>query len=259
MLSVSTNRESIRLRVAGKIALVTGAAGGIGQAAARILAEEGARLALNDLPGAALGAFTAELEKKGHAFSVHQADVTDGEAVEKVFSEVLARWEGLDIVLANAGINRDGFVEKLSEEEWDRVLSVNLKGCFLTCRAAFKAMSARGGGTIVATSSVSALGNIGQSNYAASKAGILGLVRSLALEGAHVGIRVNAVAPGLTDTSMARSVPERVRDKLLARVPLGRMARPDEIGQAMLFLASSESSYVTGQVLFVDGGATVGF
>ncbi len=247
------------MRVAGRVALVTGAAGGIGQAAASILAEEGARLALNDLPGAELGALTAELEKKGHAFSVHQADVTDGRAVEKMFSEVIARWEGLDIVLANAGINRDAFVEKLDEEEWDRVLDVNLKGCFLTCRAAFQAMSSRGGGTIVATSSVSALGNIGQSNYAASKAGILGLVRSLALEGAHVGIRVNAVAPGFTDTSMVRSIPERVRDKLLARVPLGRMARPDEIGQAMLFLASPESSYITGQVIFVDGGASVGF
>ena len=247
------------MRVAGRVALVTGAAGGIGQAAARILAEEGARLALNDVPGAKLAALTAELEEKGHAFSVHLADVTDGRAVEKMFSEVIARWGGLDIVLANAGINRDAFIEKLDEEEWDRVLDVNLKGCFLTCRAAFQAMSARGGGTIVATSSVSALGNIGQSNYAASKAGILGLVRSLALEGAHVGIRVNAVAPGLTDTSMVRSIPERVRDKLLARVPLGRMARPDEIGQAMLFLASPESSYITGQVIFVDGGASVGF
>ena len=247
------------MRVADRIALVTGAAGGIGQAAARILAEEGARLALNDMPEAALGPLTAELEKKGYAFSVHRADVTDGRAVEKMLSEVIARWEGLDIVLANAGINRDAFIEKLSEEEWDQVLNVNLKGCFLTCRAAFQAMSARGGGTIVATSSVSALGNIGQSNYAASKAGILGLVRSLALEGARVGIRVNAVAPGLTDTLMARSIPEKVRDKLLSRVPLGRMARPDEIGQAMLFLASPESSYITGQVLFVDGGASVGF
>lgn len=247
------------MRVAGKVALVTGAAGGIGQAAAHLLAEEGARLALNDVPGAALESLTAELEKKGHAFSVHPADVTDGRAVERMLSEIIARWEGLDIVLANAGINRDALVEKLSEEEWDRVLNVNLKGCFLTCRAAFQAMSARGGGTIVATSSVSALGNIAQSNYAASKAGIFGLVRSLSLEGADFGIRVNAVAPGLTDTSMARSIPGRVRDKLLARVPLGRMARPDEIGQAMLFLASPESSYITGQVLFVDGGASVGF
>ena len=247
------------LRVEGRVALVTGAAGGIGQAAARILAQEGARLALNDMPGAALESLTAELERDGHAFSVHLADVTDGGAVETMFSEILARWDRLDIVLANAGINRDAFVEKMDEDEWDRVLAVNLKGCFLTCRGAFRAMSARGGGAIVATSSVSALGNLGQSNYAASKAGIVGLVRSLALEGARVGIRVNAVAPGLTDTSMARSIPEKVRDKLVARVPLGRMAGADEIGRAMLFLASAEASYITGQVLFVDGGASVGF
>jgi 3-oxoacyl-[acyl-carrier protein] reductase len=247
------------LRVAGRIALITGAAGGIGQAAARVFAQEGAHLALNDVPGAPWESLTAELEEKGRAFSVHEADVTDSRAVDNMLSEIVARWEGLDIVLANAGINRDGFAAKLSEEDWDKVLNVNLKGCFLICRAAFEALGDRGGGTIVATSSISALGNIGQSNYAASKAGILGLVRSLALEGAPLGIRVNAVAPGLTDTAMARSNPEKVRDKLLARVPLGRMARPDEIGQAMLFLASPESSYITGQVLFVDGGASVGF
>ena len=134
------------MRVAGKVALVTGAAGGIGQAAARILAAEGARLALNDVPGAALGSLTRELERKGHAFSVHEADVTNGRAIEKMFSELIARWEGLDIVLANAGISRDAFAEKLSEEEWDQVLNVNLKGCFLTCQAAFHAMSAGGAG-----------------------------------------------------------------------------------------------------------------
>ena len=176
-----------------------------------------------------------------------------------MFEQILKRWERVDVVLANAGVVRDGFLRQLDEESWNDVMKVNLTGCFHVCRAAFEAMSSRGGGAIVATSSISALGNLGQSNYAASKAGVIGLVRSLALEGARLGIRVNAVAPGLTDTAMVRSVPAKVRDKLLARVPLGRMARPEEIARAMLFLASDEASFITGQVLFVDGGASVGF
>lgn len=246
------------MRLAGRIALITGAAGGIGQAAARLFADEGASLALSDLPGSAWEPLADELREQDRPFSVHEADVSDAGAVSKMLSEILERWGGLDVVLANAGINRDGLVDQLSEEAWDEVMDVNLKGCFLVCQAAFQALAARGGGSIVATSSASALGNIGQSNYAASKAGICGLVRSLALEGARRGIRVNAVAPGFTDTPMARSVPVKVKDKLLAKVPLGRMAKPEEIAKAMLFLASEESSFVTGQVLFVDGGVSIG-
>lgn len=242
------------MRLSGKIALVTGAGSGIGQAAAKLFALEGATLALNDI--ASLNRTTALVAEAGGRFSEHLADVADSSVVERMVSDVVARWGRLDVVVANAGINRDGFVTNLTDEDWNQVMAVNLTGCFNVCRAAFRKLSSPG--TVVATSSVSALGNLGQVNYAASKAGLIGLTRSLCLEGASKGIRVNAVAPGFTDTEMVRSIPERVRGKLLERVPLGRLATPEEIARAMLFLACEDSSYITGQTLFVDGGASVG-
>ena len=184
------------MRLAGKTALITGAASGIGRAAAMLFAEEGANVALNDVRS--LSAYEGQLDRA--VYSEHIADVSVPDAVERMVEEVLERWGRLDIVLANAGINRDGFLEKLSDENWDEVLRVNLGGPFLLCRAAFPRLE--DGGSVVVTSSVSALGNIGKVNYAASKAGLIGLTRSAALEGASRRVRVNAVAPGFTNTRM---------------------------------------------------------
>jgi 3-oxoacyl-[acyl-carrier protein] reductase len=240
------------VRFSGKTALITGAASGIGRAAALALAAEGANVALNDVDAASLPSSEIGVAR----CSEHVADVSDPTLVERMVSEIEDRWGHLDVVLANAGINRDGFVGQLSNDDWDDVVRVNLSGVFFVCRAAFPKLS--DGASVVMTSSVSVLGNRGQANYAASKAGLLGLARTLALEGASRSIRVNAVAPGFTDTPMVRGVPDKVRDKLIERVPLGRMAAPEEIARAMLFLASEEASYITGQVLFVDGGVSVG-
>ena len=201
-----------------------------------------------------MGELVAELTPE--RCSAHVADASSPEEVARVFTELGERWGGIDVVFANAGINRDGFVPRLSDSDWEDVLRVNLSGPFYACREAFERLPS--GGAIVLTSSVSALGNLGQANYAASKAGLVGLVRSLALEGAARGIRANAVAPGFTRTPMVESIPEKVRAKLIERVPLGRMADPEEIVRAMLFLASDDASYVTGQTLFVDGGVSVG-
>jgi 3-oxoacyl-[acyl-carrier protein] reductase len=244
------------VRFERKTALVTGAAAGIGRAAALLLASEGARVALVDVQSMAQTAAALESSNAGDRYSEHRADVTDSLAVDRAMEEAAERWGGVDLVFANAGINRDGFVHQLTDERWDEVLRVNLTGAFYLCRSAFARFRDRGG-SIVATSSVSALGNMGQANYAASKSGLIGLVRTLALEGAARGIRVNAVAPGFTATRMVDSVPERVRERLMDRIPLKRLARPDEIARAMLFLASEEASYITGQVVFVDGGLSV--
>ncbi len=240
------------MRFTGKTALVTGAASGIGRSAALALAAEGANVALNDVQGGSLP--SAEIGRDRS--SEHLADVSEPSSVERMVNDVWDRWGRLDVVLANAGINRDGFLEQLTNEDWDEVVRVNLGGAFFVCRAAFPKLT--DGGSVVITSSVSALGNRGQANYAASKAGLMGLARTLALEGAARAVRVNAVAPGFTDTPMVRAIPDKLRTKLVERVPLGRMAAPLEIARAMLFLASKEASYITGQVLFVDGGVSVG-
>lgn len=240
------------MRFSGKTALVTGAASGIGRAAALALAAEGANVALNDIHAEALP--SAEIGRDRS--SEHLADVSEPASVEQMVSDIWQRWGRLDVVLANAGINRDGFLEQLTNDDWNDVVRVNLSGVFFVCRASFPKLT--DGGSVVVTSSVSALGNRGQANYAASKAGLIGLARTLALEGARRAVRVNAVAPGFTDTPMVRAIPDKVRAKLVERVPLGRVARPTEIARAMLFLASEEASYITGQVLFVDGGVSVG-
>ena len=240
------------MQLEGKTALITGAASGIGRAAAVAFSEAGASVAVNDV--ASLSETAGVLE--GAPFSEHVADVSSSASVDSMVGDVMERWGKLDIVVANAGINRDGFVGQLSDEAWSDVLAVNLSGPFYVARAAFPHVS--DGASILMTSSVSILGNVGQTNYAASKAGLVGLARSLALEGAKRGIRVNALAPGFIDTAMVASIPEKVRAKLFERVPLKRMGRPEEIAQAMLFLASDAASYITGQTLFVDGGLSVG-
>jgi NAD(P)-dependent dehydrogenase (short-subunit alcohol dehydrogenase family) len=251
--------ERSGVRFFERTALVTGAASGIGRAVAVQLANEGAKVALVDVRSTAETAveIRSANANANACCSEHVADVTKSQEVERAIAEAAETWGGLDAVVANAGINRDGFVHQLTDEAWDEVIRVNLTGAFYVCRSAFALLG--DGGSIVATSSISSLGNLGQANYAASKSGLSGLVRTLALEGAVRGIRVNAVAPGFTATKMVESVPERVRARIVSRIPLKRMARPEEIARATVFLASEEASYITGQVVFVDGGLSVGF
>jgi NAD(P)-dependent dehydrogenase (short-subunit alcohol dehydrogenase family) len=246
------------MRLEGRVALVTGAGSGIGEATARRFAREGAIVVVNDVDVELARLVAAGLQKEGaRALSVG-ADVTRRAEVEAMMNHVVGEFGQLDVLVNNAGINRDAMSHKMTEEQWDQVLTVNLKGTFLCAQAALSRMRERGWGRVINTSSIGSLGNIGQANYAASKAGVIGLTRTLALEYAKFGITVNCVAPGPVMTRMLASVPEAIRDKIVAKVPMGRIARPEEVAGVHAFLASEDAAFITGQVLFVDGGTSVG-
>jgi NAD(P)-dependent dehydrogenase (short-subunit alcohol dehydrogenase family) len=247
------------VRLRDRIALVTGAAGGIGAATARRFAREGAAaVAINDARPDGLEAVAGEIRAAGAPALVLPGDVTKKADCERLVQEVTRTFGRLDILINNAGINRDAMAAKMTEEQWDAVLSVNLKGSFLCAQAALPGMRERAWGRVVNTSSIGSLGNIGQANYAASKAGVIGLTKTLALEYARYGVTVNAVAPGPVMTAMLAGVPDAIRDKIVAQVPVGRIASPDEIANVHVFLASDEAAFITGQVIFADGGMSVG-
>lgn len=247
-------------RLAGKVALITGAAGGIGAASARLFAAEGAALALADLDADRLAALAGEIEAGGGRVLVHPTDVADSGAVAALVAATVARFGGLDVCFANAGIGGGGLVADLPEETFDRVLGVNLKGAFLCAKHAVPHLLAAGGGALIFTASELALvGSPGGAVYCASKAGLLGLARALAVDHGRQGLRVTCLCPGATDTPMLwRGVDDRAAEEasLAARMALGRIGRPEEIARAALFLASDESSFVTGTALVVDGGWT---
>ncbi|PYM90589.1 MAG: 3-oxoacyl-ACP reductase [Candidatus Rokuibacteriota bacterium] len=246
------------MRLQNRVALVTGAAAGIGSATARRLAREGAAVALNDLRADGLEGVAADVRAAGAKALVLPGDVTKKADCERMVGEVTRELGRLDILINNAGINRDAMAAKMTEDQWDAVLAVNLKGTFLCAQAALPGMRERGWGRVVNTSSIGSLGNIGQANYAASKAGVIGLTKTLALEYAKYGVTVNAVAPGPVMTAMLAGVPDHIKERIIAQVPVGRIASPDEIAGVHAFLVSDEAAFITGQVLFVDGGMSVG-
>jgi 3-oxoacyl-[acyl-carrier protein] reductase len=246
------------VRLKDKVALITGAAGGIGAATARRFAREGATVAINDARPDGLDAVAGEVRAAGVKALVLPGDVTKKAECDRMVQEVTGTFGRLDILINNAGINRDAMAAKMTEEQWDAVLSVNLKGTFLCAQAALPGMRERAWGRVINTSSIGSLGNIGQSNYAASKAGVIGLTKTLALEYAKYGVTVNAVAPGPVMTAMLAGVPDAIRERIIAQVPVGRIAAPDEIASVHVFLASDEAAFITGQVIFADGGMSVG-
>jgi 3-oxoacyl-[acyl-carrier protein] reductase len=246
------------VRLQGKVALITGAGSGIGAATARRFAREGALVAINDARTDGLESVAGDVRAAGAKALVLAGDVAKKADCERMVRATVEAFGRVDILINNAGINRDAMAAKMSEEQWDAVLAVNLKGTFLVAQAALPGMRERGWGRVVNTSSVGSLGNIGQANYAASKAGVIGLTKTLALEYARYGVTVNALAPGPVMTAMLAGVPDAIKEKIVSQVPVGRIAAPDEIAGVHVFLASDDSAFITGQVLFVDGGMSVG-
>lgn len=239
----------------GKVAIVTGGTRGIGRAVAQCLAEDGASVVVSGLDATRLDAATKELEGLGVAVLGVVADVARREDVERLVDQTKERFARVDVLVNNAGVTRDALLVRMKDEDWDRVLEVNLRGAFLMTRAVAKVMMRQKGGRIInITSAAGAMGNPGQANYSAAKAGLIGLTKSVARELSRWGILVNAVAPGLIDTDMAAAMPAEAREALLAQVPLGRIGSGREVAEVVRFLAGEGAAYVTGQVLHVNGG-----
>ena len=251
-----------------KVVIVTGAAAGIGRATARRFAAEGCRVAGFDVNAAAGEALVAELAAAGGQAHFGAVNVADAASVEAGVAGVVGKWGRVDVLVNNAGILRDGQLVKwkdgavqqaMTDEAWDAVLGVNLKGVFHCTRAVVPHMIAGGGGVVLNASSVVGLyGNFGQTNYVASKAGVIGMTRTWARELGRHRIRVNAVAPGFVATEILRSMPQKILDTMVEHTPLGRIGQPDDIANAYAWLASDEASFVTGHCLSVDGGVVVG-
>jgi len=237
----------------GKAALVTGASGGIGGAIARALAERGARVALSGTRVEALETVRAELAGEGHALL--PCDLGDAAAVDALIGQAEAALGQVDVLVSNAGLTRDGLLLRMKDEDWERVIRVNLEAYFRLSRAALKGMMKRRFGRIIAiTSVVGVTGNPGQTNYAASKAGMIGFSKALAQEVASRNVTVNCIAPGFIASAMTDVLPEAQKEALLSRIPAGRLGQGAEIAAAAVYLASDEAAYVTGQTLHVNGG-----
>ena len=236
-------------------ALVTGASGGIGSAIAISLAKQGATIVLSGTRPDALQETANEIKKIGGTSHTVLCNLSDAQSVEELFPKSEALCEKIDIVVNNAGITRDGLAMRMKDEDWQAVIDVNLTSSFRICRAALKAMMRRRYGRIINISSiVGTMGNAGQANYCASKAGLIGMSKAFAQEAASRGITVNCIAPGFIESPMTHDLPEAVRTKMLGNIPAGAYGKPSDVAATVAYLASAESSYITGQTLHVNGG-----
>jgi len=239
----------------GKNALVTGAAQGIGKTVALLLAREGANVAVSDINVDLAAETCLEIEALGRKSAAIEGNVADFKSAEGMMTSVVEKLGSIDILVNNAGITRDALLLRMKEEDWDAVINVNLKGTFNCTKAAVKLMSKQRSGKIVNIASIVGLmGNVGQANYSASKAGVIGLTKTTAREFAARGINVNAVAPGFIETAMTDAIPEKAKNELNAQIPMGRLGTPNDVAEAVLFLSSGVSDYITGQVISVNGG-----
>lgn len=239
----------------GKVAIITGGARGIGKATAKKFLAEGAAIAIWDIDESAGKSAVVDLLSNGHQVRFYQVNTTDFNAVSKAAEQVHHDFGGIDILVNNAGITRDASLKKMTPEQWQQVIDVNLTGVFNCTKAVFPYMEQRGGGQILNAASIVALyGNFGQTNYVATKSGLIGMTKVWARELGRKGITVNAIAPGFINTEMLETVPDNILDDLKAKTPLGRLGEAEDIANAYAFLASDAASFITGVTLSVDGG-----
>jgi 3-oxoacyl-[acyl-carrier protein] reductase len=242
-------------KLEGKVALITGGAQGIGRAIVLLFAREGAKVVITDINVQKAQETCREVESLGQEGLAIGGNVADAREAEAMILQAVEKFGHLDILVNNAGITRDQVLLRMKEEDWDLVFSVNLKGAFHCTKAALRPFLKQKGGKVVNIASVTGqMGNAGQANYAASKAGVIGFTKSIAREYANRNIQVNAVAPGFIDTAMSQAIPQRDREFLIKQIPMERLGTPEDVAEAVLFLCSPAANYVTGQVLNVNGG-----
>ena len=244
-----------KLKLKGKVALITGAAQGIGKSIALLLAQNGANIVVSDINLERAEETAREIESNGSKAMAVKVDVANLKEVEQMVEAILEKFGKIDILVNNAGITRDKLILRMTEEDWDAVLNVNLKGTFNCTKVVVRHMAKQRSGKIVSIASVvGEMGNAGQANYSASKAGVIGLTKTIAREFAQRRINVNAIAPGYIETPMTEILPEKVKEELKSLIPMERLGKPEDVAEAVLFLVSEESNYITGQVLNVNGG-----
>ncbi len=247
--------DSVRPPETRKVALITGSGRGIGLEIARAFGSEGYSVVLSDINAETLESARKTLAESGMKVAAFVGNVSRGDEAEKLVEQTVSTFGGLDVLVNNAGITRDGLVMRMTDEAWDQVMSVNLRGTFLMSRAAVKVMLKARKGTIISIASVIGLmGNAGQANYAASKAGIIAFTKSLAKEFGKRGITANAIAPGFIKSEMTDVLPDKVKEQMLEQIPLSRFGLPSDVANIATFLASEKAAYITGQVITVDGG-----
>ncbi len=241
-----------------RIALITGSARGLGAAIATSLSQRGYHVAVNDIDVSTGQKLVDHLQSNGAQAAFFPQDVSQTDQAKHLVDAVQKKWGSLDVLVNNAGIVRDAMLMKLEEKNWDAVIQLNLKAPFILTQACAPGMKAKNWGRIINIASIAWNGNVGQTNYSATKAGLVGMTKTWALELSKYGITVNAVAPGFIDTPMTQGVPSAVIQKFTQKIPCQRMGQPEDIGNAVAFLASQEASYISGQVLGVDGGLSIG-
>ncbi len=252
------NLQPLLASISGRVAIVTGSGRGIGAAIAIRLAQSGAHIVVNDINPENAAATAKEVENLGQRSMISTHDVSNQKSAHDLLQKAKTTFGGVDILINNAGITRDALLHKLSEEHWDEVIRVNLKGPFNMGQVCAQEMMTKNYGKIVNISSVAFNGNVGQTNYSAAKAGVVGMTSTWAMELAKYNINVNAIAPGFIDSVLTQQIPNDIKKKFIDRIPLKRMGKPEDIANLVAFLVSDSSSYLTGQCISMDGGLTTG-